>query len=501
MIEDFITSPLTPPNRHLILILCTRSPIKTRMSISRLRAVLRNVCDETVWAAKQRKQAKNRGEQFDWKIYAMRVHFLGVEVDLTDLNSVYAMADRLVNGTVGTPDATTADGLKLPHGSPGTASYSEDIVQDRWALNLGDGAGGYSRVWGWGLHDIRVPRIDAVLLTAGIGGWTGINWPVAVWTILTNWVEATTWPTFKLPDYGATVRKQRGSRTEESEEKQSLLQAQQREDEPPLGKVFCANVFGHYILAHQLMPLLSRPAPGANIGGKIIWVSSAEPLKHHLNLDDIQALKSHSPYEASKRLIDTMAITAVLPSVKKASASYFETSDVVVVAKEGEEDTQNVPLQKPTIHVVHPGIFVSDIIVLNAFLVTLWGLAFYVARWLGSPWHTLSSDKAANVVASIALQDHDELEEVEEHGQARCKWGSATTAGGKERILKTEVAGWGWNGKVGWQSEAGRLGRKRDAIDLTREGREEFEEQGAKAWSQMEALRRTWADILDVKKN
>jgi len=476
--------------------------MKNRITISRLRAALRNICDSTEWAKQQRRIAKSRGEEFSWKTYAARVHFLGVEVDLTDLSSVYALADKLVNGTVGSPDATTAEGRKLPHGSPGTASYNEDIVQDRWALNHGDGSAGFARVWGWGLHDIRVPRIDAVLLTAGIGGWVGINWPLAVWTILTNWVEAITWPTFKLADYGATLRKQRGLRMKKGEEeKQALLDDQQQADEPPLGKVFCANVFGHYILAHQLMPLLSRPAPGANTGGKIIWVSSVEALKEHLNVNDIQGLESHAPYEASKRLMDTLAITADLPSVKKASASYFDTSDIIVEPREDEENTQNEPFQKPTIHLAHPGVFVSDIIVLNAFLVTLWGLAFYVARWLGSPWHTLSPEKAAVSIAKLALQDHDQLEEIEEHGQARVKWGSATTRGGKERVLKTEVAGWGWNGKVGWQSEDGRLGRKRDAVDLTREGREDFEEEGRQIWTQMEALRRTWAGILDVRKN
>lgn len=428
------------------------------------------------------------------------MHFLGVEVDLTDLKSVYALADRLVNGTVGSPDATTAEGKRLPHGSPGTSSYSADVVQDRWALSERPGSTGIARAWGWGLKGVRVPRLDAVILTAGIGGWTGLNWPMAVWTILTNWTESTTWPLYKIARIGATTRKQLRGGNEEGEE-EPLLENQETADEPPLGNVFCANVFGHYVLSHQLMPLLSRPAPGAKTGGKVIWTSSMEPMAHHLELDDIQGLDSPHPYESSKRLIDTLTLTAELPSVKRASSSFFDTSDVVVALKEGEEDIQKLPYTKPTLHLIHPGVFVSEIIDLNSFLVALWTLAFYISRWLGSPWQTLDNHCASYSSAFIALHDPEELERIEENGLARYKWGSASDRRGNAKMLKTEVQGWGWNGKVGWEVETGELGRKKDAVKLTKEAKEEFEIQGTNAWTQMEKLRRTWDSVLDVKKN
>lgn len=166
----------------------------------------------------------------------LRVHFLGVELDLCDLNNVYAVADQLVNGTIGSPDATTMDGFKLPHGSPGTSSYSDDIKQDRWALSQQPGSIGSQRSWGWGLSNVKIPRLDTVILCAGMGGWSGVDWPKAVWTVLTDTVQAVTFPTFKLANVGSVVKSQLAKVKDEAEhEKQPLLDDQEKsgEEEPP----------------------------------------------------------------------------------------------------------------------------------------------------------------------------------------------------------------------------------------------------------------------------
>ena len=81
------------------------------------------------------------------------------------------------------------------------------------------------------------------------------------------------------------------------------------------------------------------------------------------------------------------------------------------------------------------------------------------------------------------------------------KWGSATDRRGDERVVRTEVPGWGWDGLVGSASEAERhKGRKKGARDLTIEAREEFEITGAKCWRAMEQLRREWEVLLGVKR-
>ncbi|KUJ21785.1 uncharacterized protein LY89DRAFT_608282 [Mollisia scopiformis] len=505
MIDEFITTPGTSPKKHLILILCTRSPMKTRFTISRLRAHLRKQADYSPYAAKQRAKMEEQGAEYKWEDTVQRVHLVGVEADLCNLKSVYALADKLVNGTVGSPDATTMDGLKLPHGSPGTQSYSKDIQQDTWALSQKPGSIGAQRAWGWGLSGLRIPRLDAVILTAGIGGWKegwrGLDWPLAIKTVLFDTIEAVTWPTYKLADIGAVVKSQLSSNSESSvsEDTQPLLDNQQKVVEPPLSSVFCSNVFGHYILAHELMPLLSRPASSASTsGGKIVWVSSVESLEEQFSLDDIQGLKSTHPYESSKRLIDYISLTSELPSVQRISAPYFDPSNTTTASKENQA-IPKISLVRPKMYLTHPGIFASDIMPLPGFLVFIYKLVFYFVRWIGSPWHPIDPYKAAVAPAWIALTDPDALDDMDGHGLAKHKWGSATDTGGEERVMKTEVPGWGWNGEIGEIDAEKRKGRKRSTADATKESREDFEITGAKCWSEMEKLRVEWESILGVK--
>ena len=499
-----MTSPATSPNKHLILILCTRTPMKTRFTISRLRAHLRHLVEGSPFAKKLRAKAKEQGKEYFWDAMVHRVHFIGVEADLCDLKSVYAVADKLVNGTVGSPDATTMDGLRLPHGSPGTGSYSKEVQQDRWALSQEPGSMGAQRSWGWGLRGLRIPRLDVVILNAGMGGWVGLNWIDAVRDVLLDTVEAVTWPKYKLPNTGAVVRSQlspNGSKSAD-DDTQPLLPNQEKSEEPPLGEVFCSNVFGHYILSHELMPLLSRPASSTSeVGGKIIWISSIEALSEMFSLDDIQGLKSHTPYESTKRLSDLIAMTANLPSVRKISAPFFDPSNTITASKSAANDkaSKGRRLLKPTMYTTHPGIFASEILPLNWFLVACYKLVFLFARWIGSPWHPIDPYKAAVAPVWVAMTENETLEEM---GGAKIKWGSSTDTGGNERVKKTELEGWGWDGEVGGATTPDserRKGRKRAAVDLTREAREDFEILGGKCWAEMEALRKEWEVVLGVK--
>lgn len=501
MIDEFLTSPSTSPKKHLVFILCTRTPMKTRFTISRLRAHLRKLADYSAWAAKQRKLAKEQGTEYRWESTVQRVHFLGVEVDLCDLKSVYKVADQLVNGTVGSPDATTMDGFKLPHGSPGTSSYSPDVQQDRWALSQEPGSIGAQRSWGWGLSGIKIPRLDVMVLSAGMGGWTGLNWGNAVWTVLTDTIQAVTWPTYKLSDVGAVVKSQASynASKQSDEETQPLLGNQEKPNEPPLGEIFCANVFGHYILTHELMPLLSVPASkSSKSGGKVIHISSTEGIEAMFSIDDIQGLKSLTPYESTKRLLDLLTLSSELPSVKRAVSPFFDSKDSVAATKSSTK--KEGPTVRPKLYLAHPGIFASEIFPLPWILVAIYKLVFIVARWMGSPWHPAEGYKAAVAPVWLALTNNDELEEMEGRGANKVKWGSATDASGNERVKKTEVEGWGWTGKVENSLDVEKLsGRRRGTVDVTKESREDFEILGAKCWTKMEELRKEWEGILGVK--
>lgn len=429
-----------------------------------------------------------------------RVHFIGVEADLCDLTSVYALADKLVNGTVGSPDATTMDGLKLPHGSPGTASYSPDVQQDPWALSQKPGSIGAQRSWGWGLSELRLPRLDVIILSAGMGGWTGLDWWNAVKTVLFDTVQAVTWPTYKLSDVGALTKPQstfKSAKTSDDDEEKQPLLSEKTPDEPPLGLVFCSNIFGHYILAHELMPLLSVPeTPTSTSGGKIILISSVEGLESTFSISDIQGLRAPHPYESSKRLLDVMALSSELPSVSRIAAPFFDASKPTTAVRSTHAATV-----KPKIYLSHPGIFASEIFPLPWILVAIYKWVFLVARWLGSPWHPIEPYKAAVAPVWLALTSNSTLEEMESCGARKSKWGSATDASGNERVMKTEVEGWGWNGELGTEIAGERLvGRNRDARPLTREAKEDFEVLGGKCWGKMEELRGEWEGILGVRK-
>jgi 3-keto steroid reductase len=142
----------------------------------------------------------------------------------------------------------------------------------------------------------KLPKLDAIVLNAGIGGWTGLNWPQAIWRILTDLVHEVSWPSYKVGSVGAVTGKQT-----------SLA------NEPRLGMVFSANVFGHYMLTHDVVPLL-QVSGQPNGPGRIIWVSSLETALDYFDPEDIQGLRSKTAYETSKTLTDILALTASLPS-------------------------------------------------------------------------------------------------------------------------------------------------------------------------------------------
>ncbi|KAH4039306.1 hypothetical protein HBI24_020360 [Parastagonospora nodorum] len=308
------------------------------------------------------------------------------------------------------------------------------------------------------------PKLDALICNAGIGGWTGINWPVAIFSILTTWTKALTYPTFKLAAIGR-VTKPQSSTTEKGEE---------------LGEVFCANVFGHYLLGHYLAPLLARHSKSEDTRGRIIWVSSIEAYDFTFDINDIQGLGSEVPYESSKRLTDVLAISSTLPSTSNHINQYLEYSD------SSEKTT------KPRIYVSHPGICGTSIVPLPLILEYLMFAAFYLARFLGSQWHPVTVEKGATAMVWLALANQSTLDSMEKQEGAG-KWGSATNFWGQERVERTEVGGWGWGGKMG---EHKRKGRNPYARDLTKESAEEFRQIGEKCWAKMEELRIEWEDRL-----
>ncbi|KAI2621997.1 hypothetical protein GGS26DRAFT_600987 [Hypomontagnella submonticulosa] len=426
IIDEFLASrSLTS---HLILIPTTRSVTKSRDTVQSLRSHLGKT-------AKTSKVLRSRaGPNYDPQTAVSRVHIYSVQLDLCNIRSIYDAAKQLVHGEVSDPTGLTGS--------------------------------------------VRIPRLDAALFNAGVGGWSGLDWFGLIKQFFTEGlVEACTFPSFKMALPAATLDKRKLLGDGASELKSSP---------PELAEVFCANVFGHYILAHELLPLLSRTDPDEP-QGRIIWTSSTDAGKEHLSFDDFQAQRCHPPYENSKRITDLLCLTADLPSVQKVSAPYFSSPA-----------TANKPI-KPRFYLSHPGVVCTPLFPLHWALFWLYWAAMYVARWCGSPWHTVESYLGACATSWLALADQETLDSL--HAE-RVKWGSSTDRAGHAAPKKTEVEGWGWEGKVespmGLQREKGErvlrkmTGRKKDALYPTEDGLVEFEEDGRRCWEELERLRIAW---------
>lgn len=337
-------------------------------------------------------------------------------------------------------------------------------------------------------------HIDALVLNAGIGGWSGIHWPRAIWGVLTNCIIATTWPAYKIGFVGRTVD-QKSARQTQDQSSQSLL-----------GETFTANVFGHYLLAHWLMPVLTSSTQ--HHAGRIIWISSIEAQAHSFDPSDFQALTSNASYESSKRLTDLLVLTSEEAATRSHVDSYLAFMPEVASKINGsavEDDSSRVKM-----FVAHPGICATSIAGLPFLLHWAMVCVFYIARWLGSPWHPIESYNGAVAGVWLALAPSTVLSNLETRsvggmdnprGQGKSKWGSGTDRLGHERVLRTEVAGWGWAGHVG-DSADGALkitaGRHRDAVDLTSKQRAEFVDLGTRCWREMEDMREYWeARLVD----
>ncbi|PPJ61362.1 hypothetical protein CBER1_09454 [Cercospora berteroae] len=320
-------------------------------------------------------------------------------------------------------------------------------------------------------------KLDAVVWNAGVAGWKGIHWFGAIWSVLTQLGQAVTFPDYMVCDVG----KRAGRQVQKTKEEEGLDGGS--EEEPVLGEVFTANVFGHYLLTHWISPLLDRSS-------RVVWISSTGAVHDAFRVEDVQGLKSLVAYESSKRLTEFLALTAELPSTRTYTKDFFSGI------------SQGAEGQQPRMLVTHPGVVATSISGLHWFLSIFMTLAFYLARILGSPWHAIDPYKGAvSMVFAVLSPQIIELEEREGKG----KWGSAANNRGDERVARTEVEGWGYCGKPGvvppGSATTGLYAKRKET---TKESREEFEEIGRQVWREMEAMRVDWErrlGPLDVKRS
>jgi 3-keto steroid reductase len=297
--------------------------------------------------------------------------------------------------------------------------------------------------------------------------------------MVTDTLHAATWPNFKLGYVGMVVPKQIGQQAEK-----------------PLGSVFCANVFGHYMLTHNVMPLLRR----SDRPGRVIWVSSIEARGNSFNVEDIQGLRTNVSYESSKTLADILALTSDLPSTKPWVRNFLSVDD-----HQGDGDEAESDGPEPVTYLGHPGVCGTSIVPLILPLYWCFVAAMYLARWLGSPWHTIFPYTGANSLVWMALAPQSTLDAAEkpyrDRGGGHAKWGSSTDFWGRPIVASTETDGWGNGGVVDGEFvvEADKTRRRKRGMKVaTAEDRVRFEEVGRECWRQMEELRVEWDGLLDT---
>jgi 3-keto steroid reductase len=363
----------------------------------------------------------------------------------------------------------------------------------------------------------KYERIDAAILNAGIGGWIGVNWGMAIKQFFREGMYFITKPDFKIGSVGEVTAPQLPE-TKGSEDFKEVNGIGDARKEPEMGAVFAANVFGHYLLVHYLMPLLSRSQ--GQEASRVIWVGTIEAYSSAFSMDDFQGKESSVAYESSKRLTDLLAMTASAPSSKPYTTSYFASSStgsaslVSSTALEEELTPRKASLRAstrarnstpngrlnsrtssphasvtssistpPTMYTSHPGMIQTEIMPLpSIILVYAWIAAFYLARWYGSPWHNTWPYSGATSMTHLALAPKEQLDAFAGGDGSVIKWGSATNWRGNERVKLAEVEG--------LYDERG--------VAAGEEDREQFFGLGREAWKKMEDLRVDWEQRLKI---
>ncbi|KAK6441555.1 3-keto-steroid reductase [Oleoguttula sp. CCFEE 5521] len=309
-------------------------------------------------------------------------------------------------------------------------------------------------------------KLDRVICNAGIGGWLGTDFAAGALALIKNPIQAATYPLFQISDVGALAVQRDAS---------SLVKPDEKEL-PPLGQVFTANLFGHYLLLHWLMPILTPSS-------RLIWITSTTCLARFFSLQDPQCITSTEAYESSKRLTDLLVLTSNLPSTAPYTSKYLSSGN---------------GSGAPKMYTTHPGILKTNIAPVPWFLDFMNLLTLYLVRLLGSPWHPVTPYPGASSAVFCALAPSTQLDDVEER-EGKGKWGSAVGRLGGDSVRRTEVQGWGFCGKVGVVPDGSvdlKASRWPGWKPLHKEGREEFEVTGGEVWRYMETLRRDWEERL-----
>lgn len=256
--------------------------------------------------------------------------------------------------------------------------------------------------------------VTHVILNAGSSAFTGINWPHAIWMVLTSFHAAVTYPAFKRQRAGDVGK-------------------------DGYGWVWQANVGAHYILARALLPAL-RATPYST-PSRIIWTGSLEAYETAYDPTDFQCTdpkKSPLPYESVKFQCD-LAAHGLEELLNQSRIRTEPGTPLLDDSKSYVEKRLNAHSRgiEPKSFLAHPGVVATSIFAecLNAFLAACMHFAFYVARWTFSKHHNIEGYKAAIAASHVALAPLPRLD-------PSARYGSQSDWFGREYVFAGRTPCW-----------------------------------------------------------
>ena len=248
--------------------------------------------------------------------------------------------------------------------------------------------------------------VTHAILNAGLAVWQGLNWPLAIWQMMTSFRTAVTWPKYKRQragDLGADG----------------------------YGWVWQCNVAAHYVLVRALLPAF-RATPFKE-PSRIVWTGSIEAYERYYHPEDYQCLdpiKSGPTYESTKYQCELLG----LGLDERLRSEHVKTLPGTPM---GEAPPAALSQVEPRSYISHPGVVASSMFedYLGWVLVLALKLVFYLARWVLSPHHLISAYKAGIVISYLATCPSERLDTTIRYAP-RCNfWG-------QEYIHRSRIDGW-----------------------------------------------------------
>ncbi|KAF8075838.1 hypothetical protein FPV67DRAFT_1469452 [Lyophyllum atratum] len=252
----------------------------------------------------------------------------------------------------------------------------------------------------------KYPYISRLICNAGVASFACIDWVACFKQLFKEPMNAVTAPAFYFQHQGEL-------------------------SVDGLGWVWQCNLFGHYALYRSIQHLLLASQP--SLGARVIWMSSLEASPTFYDSEDWQLKKTAHSYESTKYQIDLIG-------------THLDRLAL--------QDTGPLRIRH---FVTQPGVCSTNVAnaLIGPVLDSLKVILFYLARFFGSPHHSIDPFKAAVAAVHLSLASLTFITLFESTAKKQAnithpvKFGAETDRWGAERVGLTDVKDWEGQKKEG----------------------------------------------------